>query len=38
LPPFNFPPPLREIDEKFPDEQAEFFGKKLALWRLADLR
>jgi len=37
LPPFNFPPPLRQIDEKFPDEQAEFFGKKLALWRLADL-
>ena len=37
LPPFNFPPPLRQIDEKFPDEQAEFFGKKLGLWRLADL-
>jgi len=37
LPPFNFPPPLRQLDEKFPDEQAEFFGKKLALWRLADL-
>jgi len=37
LPPFNFPPPLRQLDVKFPDEQAEFFGKKLALWRLADL-
>ena len=37
LPPFNFPPPLRHIDEKFPDEQAQFFGKTLGLWRLADL-
>ncbi len=37
LPPFNFPPPLRQIDEKFPEEQAEFFGKVLGLWRLADL-
>ncbi len=38
LPPFNFPPPLREIDEKYPEEQEEFFGKTLGLWRLADLR
>ncbi len=38
LPPFNFPPPLREIDEKYPEEQEEFFGKKLGLWKLADLR
>lgn len=37
LPPFNFPPPLRQIDEKFPEEQAQFFGKTLALWKLADL-
>jgi len=37
LPPFNFPPPLRQLDEKFADEQAKFLGKKLALWRLADL-
>jgi hypothetical protein len=37
LPPFNFPPPVRQIDEKFPDEQAEFYGKKLGLWRLAGL-
>jgi hypothetical protein len=37
LPPFNFPPPLREIDEKYPEEQQEFFGKTLGLWRLADL-
>lgn len=38
LPPFNFPPPLREIDEKYPAEQEEFFGKTLGLWRLEDLR
>lgn len=38
LPPFNFPPPLREIDEKYPEENEEFFGKTLGLWRLADLR
>jgi hypothetical protein len=38
LPPFNFPPPLKEIDEKYPEEQEEFFGKTLGLWRLADLR
>ena len=37
LPPFNFPPPLKEIDEKFAEEQAQFFGKTLGLWRLADL-
>jgi SAM-dependent methyltransferase len=37
LPPFNFPPPLREIDEKSPEEQAQFFGKTLGLWKLADL-
>lgn len=38
LPPFNFPSPLRKIDEKYPEEQQEFFGKTLGLWRLADLR
>jgi len=37
LPPFNFPPPLKQIDEKSPEEQEQFFGKKLALWKLADL-
>jgi len=37
LPPFNFPPPLRQIDEKFPEEQAQYFGKTLALWKLDDL-
>jgi SAM-dependent methyltransferase len=37
LPPFNFPPPLKQIDEKRPEERAQFFGKVLALWKLADL-
>ncbi|HET6978333.1 MAG TPA: class I SAM-dependent methyltransferase [Pyrinomonadaceae bacterium] len=37
LPPFNFPAPVRQIDEKLPEEQAQFFGKTLALWQLADL-
>jgi hypothetical protein len=37
LPPFNFPPPLREIDEKYSEEQQEFFSKTLGLWKLADL-
>jgi hypothetical protein len=37
LPPFSFPPPLRQIDEKFPEEQAQYFGKTLALWKLDDL-
>ncbi|HXQ69799.1 MAG TPA: hypothetical protein VN844_04910 [Pyrinomonadaceae bacterium] len=35
--PFNFPPPLKQIEEKLPDERAQFFGKTLALWKLADL-
>jgi SAM-dependent methyltransferase len=37
LPPFSFPPPLRQIDEKFPEEQAQYFGKTLAIWKLDDL-
>ncbi len=37
LPPFNFPSPLKQIDEKYPDEQTQFFGKILGLWRLSDL-
>jgi SAM-dependent methyltransferase len=37
LPPFNFPPPVRQLDEKSPEEQAQFFGKMLGLWKLADL-
>ena len=37
LPPFNFPPPLKQIDEKNPEEEAQFFGKLLGLWKLSDL-
>ena len=37
LPPFNFPSPLRQIEEKSPEERTQFFGKTLALWELADL-
>jgi hypothetical protein len=37
LPPFNFPPSLRQIHEKLPEEQTQFFGKTLELWKLADL-
>lgn len=37
LPPFNFPAPLKHIDEKHPEEQEQFFGKILGLWRLSDL-
>ena len=37
LPPFNFPPPLKQINEKHRDEDARFFGKILGLWKIADL-
>jgi hypothetical protein len=37
LPPFNFPPPLKQIEEKLPEEQERFFGKILGLWKLSDL-
>ena len=37
LPPFNFPAPLKLIEEKYPEEQSQFFGKILGLWRLSDL-
>lgn len=37
LPPFNFPPPLKQIEEKFPEEQVQFFRKILGLWKLPDL-
>ena len=37
LPPFNFPPPLKQIEEKRPEEQEQFFGKILGLWKLPDL-
>jgi hypothetical protein len=35
--PFNFPPPLRQINEKLPEEEAQFHGKILGLWKLSDL-
>lgn len=37
LPPLNFAPPLKQIDEKFPEEQDKFFGKILGLWKLSEL-
>ena len=37
LPPFDFPPSIRQINEKFPEQETEFFGKTLELWRLGDL-
>ena len=37
LPPFDFPSPLRQINEKHPEEDARFFGKILGLWKLSDL-
>jgi len=37
LPPFDFPASIRQINEKFPEQQTEFFGKTLELWRLGDL-
>ena len=37
LPPFNFPPLIKQIEEKYPHEAEEFFGKTLGLWRLEDL-
>lgn len=37
LPPFDFPPPLKQIEEKLPEEEAQFFGKILGVWKLSDL-
>jgi hypothetical protein len=37
LPPLNFPPPLKQIDEKSPEERDKFFGKILGLWKLSEL-
>ena len=37
LPPFDFPTSIRQIHEKLPEQQTEFFGKTLELWRLDDL-
>ena len=36
LPPLNFPSPLRQINEKLPEEEAQFFGKILGLWKLSE--
>ncbi len=36
-PPFNFPAPLRLIDEKCTEDGGKFTDKHLGLWRLADL-
>ncbi len=38
LSPFNFPPPVRLIDEKYQHPRGLHRDKHLALWRLADLR
>lgn len=35
LPPFNFPPPLRVVDEKCP--RPEYKDKHLGLWQMVDL-
>ena len=37
LPPFNFPPPITQINEKLPEEEAHSHGKMLGLWKLSDL-
>lgn len=37
LPPFDFPTSIHQIHEKLPEQQTEFFGKTLELWRLDDL-
>lgn len=37
LPPINFPSPLKQINEKLPEEEAQFFGKIIGLWKLSDL-
>jgi hypothetical protein len=34
--PFNFPPPLRLMNEEY--KHAEYFDKALALWRIEDIR
>ena len=37
LAPFNFPPPLRLIDEKCSEHQGDFSDKNLGLWLLSDI-
>ena len=36
-PPFNFPPPIRLIDEKCTESQGNFSDKSLGLWLLSDV-
>jgi len=36
-PPFNFPPPLKLIDERCTEGNGQFTDKHLGLWRVADL-
>lgn len=38
LPPYNFPPPLRLINEMCSEDGNRYPDKSLGLWRLADLR
>jgi SAM-dependent methyltransferase len=33
--PFDWPPPLREIDERCPPDRGDYADKRLGLWRLA---
>jgi hypothetical protein len=37
LPPFNFPPPLLSLDEKYNGQEGRYADKHMALWRLSDL-
>jgi len=37
LPPFNFPAPLKIINEKCTEERGRYADKSLALWQLADI-
>lgn len=37
LPPFNFPPPLKLINENCTEENSQFTDKHLGLWRLEDI-
>src|SRR5206468_8081366 len=37
LPPFNFPPPLRLINEKCTEVNGAYADKGLGLWRLEDI-
>jgi hypothetical protein len=36
-PPFNFPPPMRVISERYMEEQGQYIDKGLALWKMKDI-